>query len=192
MAREAVADAEGLRKILESIPEFVIVVDRDGLIRYTNRLEPGFSRDEVIGMQAESVLLPGSKRAFREASLSVLSGGENAEYEAEVTLPDGTVAWYRSQMSPYRDDGEITGVVLVAENITELRLAQESAAALRKLLPICAWCDRIRDDAGTWESLEAYVARKEDAKVSHGLCEDCFKRQMEGLADSGEADERPA
>lgn len=191
MPREAVAEAEGLTKILESIPDFVLMVDRDGLIQYINRLEPGFSRDEVIGMHAESVMFPGSKRAFREAFHSVVSGGENAKYEVEVVLPDGTGAWYRSQMYPHRDGGEIVGVVLVAQNITELRLAQESAAALRKLLPICAWCDRIRDDAGRWESLEAYVARKEDAKVSHGLCADCFQRQTEDLDDSGEADERP-
>jgi hypothetical protein len=36
------------------------------------------------------------------------------------------------------------------------------------------------------------MARKENAKVTHGLCEDCFKHQMEGLADSDEAGERPA
>jgi PAS domain S-box-containing protein len=192
MEQGPVADAEGLRKVLESIPEFVLMVDRDGLIRYINRVEPGYVLEEVIGMRAEEVMLPGSRESFRQAFGSVLSGGQDVEYEGEVSLPDGTGAWYRTQMSPYRDGGEIVGVVLVAENITDLRLAQESAAALRKLLPICSWCDRIRDDAGAWESIEAYVARKEAAKISHGLCEDCFERQMKGLADPGESGERPA
>jgi PAS domain S-box-containing protein len=192
MEQEPVADAEGLRKVLESIPEFVLMVDRDGLIRYINRVEPGYVLEEVIGMRAEEVMLPGSRRSFREAFGSVLSGGQDAEYEAEVSLPDGTSRWYRTRMSPYRDGGETVGVVLVAENITELRLAQESAAALRKLLPICSWCDRIRDDAGTWESVESYVARKEGARVSHGLCEDCHEREMGGLTAADEAGERPA
>jgi PAS domain S-box-containing protein len=192
MERGPIADAEGLRKILESLPDFVLMVDREGRIQYVNRLDLGFSRDGVIGIHVEDTMLPVSRRAFREAFHSVLSGGATAEYEAEVTLPDGTGAWFRSQVSSYRDGGEIVGVVLVAENITELRLAQESAAALRKLLPICSWCDRIRDDAGAWESIEAYVARMEDAKVTHGLCEDCFERQMKGLADPGESDDYSA
>lgn len=185
-------DPEGLNRILESIPEFVLMIDLSGTIRYINRVEPGFDRDKVIGTHAESVLFPGSIRAFREAFDLVLSGAETTEHEAEVTLPDGTGAWYRTQMAAYRSGGVVVGVVLVAANITELRRAQESADALRKLLSICSWCDRIQNEAGNWESIETYLGRKEAAKVSHGMCEECYKRQMQGLGDSDEADERRA
>jgi PAS domain S-box-containing protein len=192
MPNEFVDDAEGLRKVLESVPGFVMMIDRGCVIRYINRLEPGYRHHEVIGMPAEAVLTPGSRRAFLEAFDAVLSREESVEYEGEVVLPDGSEAWYRSHMSPYRDGGETLGVVLVADNITELRRARESAETLRKLLPICSWCDRIRGEEGMWESMEAYVARKESARVSHGLCEDCFQRQVEGLPDWDESDDRRA
>lgn len=192
MSLELGRDAEGLKRILESIPEFVLVVDRDGLIRYINRMEPGFNHDEVIGMEAEAALLPGSREAFRGAFESVLADGETVEFEAELPLPDGTVAWYRSHMSPYQSGEGIRGVVLVAENLTELRRAQESAEMLRKLLPICSWCDRIQSEAGSWESIEEYVGRKEAARVSHGLCEDCHRKQIQGLDDPHEPEARGA
>lgn len=73
-----------------------------------------------------------------------------------MTLPDGTAAWYRSQMSPYHNGEGTSGVILVAENVTELRQAREAA------------------------------------KVSHGLCEDCYRRQMQGLDGSDESGEQPA
>jgi len=65
-----------------------------------------------------------------------------------VTLPDGTAAWYRSQMSPYHNGEGMSGVILVAENVTELRQAREAADMLRKLLPICSWCDRVQSESG--------------------------------------------
>jgi len=55
---------------------------------------------------------------------------------------------------------------LVHHRTAELR-------ALRGLLPICAWCKRIRDDDGNWADLATYVAKKSEAKITHGICPDC-------------------
>jgi len=51
-------------------------------------------------------------------------------------------------------------------------------AELRGLLRICAYCGRIHDEARGWERLDAYVARNSSAEFSHGMCEDCFRREM--------------
>jgi len=51
-------------------------------------------------------------------------------------------------------------------------------AELRGLLRICAYCGRIHDEARGWERLDAYVARNSQAEFSHGMCEDCFHREM--------------
>lgn len=45
---------------------------------------------------------------------------------------------------------------------------------LRGLLPICAWCRRVRDDAGYWTQMETYVREHSQAEFSHGLCPDCL------------------
>jgi PAS domain S-box-containing protein len=185
-------DASALLKLLERVPQFVLMVDLDQRVRYINRVEPGYVRSEVIGLEVRSVLVPGSEDAFSAAMASVLADGQPVEYEVEVAHPDRRFAWYRSTMTPFRQGDETTGVILVAEDITELRLAREESETLRRLLPICSWCDRIQAENGGWERIEAYVSRKEEAKVSHGLCEDCFERQMADLDGPGTGDERPA
>jgi hypothetical protein len=38
------------------------------------------------------------------------------------------------------------------------------------LIPICAWCKKIRDDTGYWQQLEAYLRDHSDAELSHGIC----------------------
>jgi GAF domain-containing protein len=55
----------------------------------------------------------------------------------------------------------------------ELRAALEDVKTLSGMLPICAWCRRVRDDHGYWAELEAYVAQRSDAHFSHGICPDC-------------------
>lgn len=44
------------------------------------------------------------------------------------------------------------------------------------LLPVCALCKKIRDDKGYWHQVEASVQTLPDAKLSHGLCPECFKK----------------
>jgi len=60
--------------------------------------------------------------------------------------------------------------------------AMASVKTLRGLLPVCAWCRRVRSDSGYWEQLEAYVTAHTDAEITHGLCQDCEQQHFGGVA----------
>ena len=59
------------------------------------------------------------------------------------------------------------------------RLAEalEKVRTLHGLLPICAWCKRIRDDQGYWSQVEAYIHAQTGADFTHGICPDCLEKQ---------------
>jgi len=55
---------------------------------------------------------------------------------------------------------------------------QALAEALERLLsrglcPVCARCERVRDDDAYWHQVEIYINGKTEADFSHGLCPDC-------------------
>jgi GAF domain-containing protein len=52
----------------------------------------------------------------------------------------------------------------------------EHVKTLHGLLPICAWCKRIRNDHGYWSQLEAYIRDHTEADFTHGICPDCFEK----------------
>ena len=56
--------------------------------------------------------------------------------------------------------------------------ALQKVKTLHGLLPICAWCKRIRTDEGYWSQLEAYIREHTDADFTHGICPDCFQKNM--------------
>jgi len=49
---------------------------------------------------------------------------------------------------------------------------------LSGMLPICAWCKKIRDDQGYWSKLEAYLSAHTDAQFTHGICPDCTTKML--------------
>ena len=50
---------------------------------------------------------------------------------------------------------------------------RQEIQVLQGLLPICAFCKRIRDESGGWFQLEGYIAERSEAKFSHTFCPDC-------------------
>ena len=52
---------------------------------------------------------------------------------------------------------------------------------LRGLMPICAWCKKIRDDENYWHAVEDYVSKRTDAQFSHGICPDCSQRFSDNI-----------
>jgi len=56
---------------------------------------------------------------------------------------------------------------------TKLKETLEEVTALRGILPICANCKKVRDDAGYWHQVEVYIRDHSDADFSHTVCPDC-------------------
>lgn len=47
---------------------------------------------------------------------------------------------------------------------------------LKEILPICAFCKKIRDDDGYWEQLETYISEHAGTDFSHGICPECVAK----------------
>jgi uncharacterized PurR-regulated membrane protein YhhQ (DUF165 family) len=57
--------------------------------------------------------------------------------------------------------------------IGQLQIALTEVKTLRGILPTCAHCKKIRDDAGEWSQLEEYIQSHSEAKFTHGICPEC-------------------
>lgn len=57
----------------------------------------------------------------------------------------------------------------------KLREALETIKTLQGIIPICAHCKQIRDDAGAWNQMEEYISQHSEAQFSHSICPKCVK-----------------
>ena len=72
-------------------------------------------------------------------------------------------------------------IVKLHDTIAELQNALADVNQLSGLLPICAYCKKIRDDQGYWNQIEAYLQKHTEAEFSHGICPDCEKKYYSEL-----------
>jgi len=71
----------------------------------------------------------------------------------------------------------------LADRVAQLEEALSKVKQLQGLLPICAYCKKIRDDQNYWDQVETYISRHADVRFSHGICPTCFAEHV------GELDE---
>jgi DNA-binding response OmpR family regulator len=64
----------------------------------------------------------------------------------------------------------------LSERVRELEEALGQVKQLRGLLPICAWCHKIRDDQNYWQTVESYFSAHSQARFTHGICPECFEK----------------
>jgi sigma-B regulation protein RsbU (phosphoserine phosphatase) len=65
----------------------------------------------------------------------------------------------------------------LAARVRELEETLAHVQRLRGLIPICAWCKKVRTDRDYWQQVEEYIIEHSEARFSHGICPDCLEQQ---------------
>lgn len=73
------------------------------------------------------------------------------------------------------DLDEMAARIRVANRIIGL---QTEIHQLQGLLPVCAYCRRIRDEQSEWSTLEEYVAERTAVTLSHSICPACYHSKI--------------
>lgn len=72
----------------------------------------------------------------------------------------------------------------------ELQNALANIKTLKGLIPICAWCKKIRDDKGYWQKVETYIEEHSDASFTAGICPKCLHKEDPGTYEEVFGDEK--
>ena len=69
----------------------------------------------------------------------------------------------------------------LTKRLRELDQALRNIRDLQRLLPICSYCKKIRDDKDYWHELDSYMQEYTDFSFSHSICPDCYKAEVEKM-----------
>lgn len=161
----------------------------------------GLDRRSLRGRSHFDVFLDGGggwRGVFEQALRGTVQRGE----EAPFLRRDGRTFWVSWEVRPwYRNDGEVGGLILFAEDKTDTRVVQEALQASRELLAsimassldgIMAF-DAVRDDTGRIVDFEWVLAnprsrqltgRPAEALIGKRLLEEMPGNRAEGLFDA--------
>ena len=126
--------------VCQTSTDFIAIVDSDGKIRFINRVDDGFTMDQVIGRHIDAFTTPESAPLVREAVADVFSTGATRSLETTVRRLNGGVNYFLLTLSPIRESGAIVAMMAVCRSILPLkeseRTLQRERTVLRRLLEI--------------------------------------------------------
>lgn len=198
-------DPRWFQDFCEHAFDLIQCVAPDGRLLYTNRAWRtvlGYSAQEFPGLRIWDVISPECRAHCMTAFQQVMAGtpldhvevvfrnksGQDIDLEGCATLcaepgfPVHTRGIFRDITA--RKQAERARERLIAE----LQQALQEVRTLRGLVPICAWCKKVRDDQDFWHSVEDYISARTEARFSHGMCPQCFANAKSQL-EEGESQE---
>ena len=125
-----------LEAVLEYAPGFIMAVDEHGKLQFINRVLPQHNKKDVLGTDWWQYLPPDEHDTLRTWFQAVLETGASKTYETNVAGPKGERVWLTTHMGPMRRGDRIVGVVIVAQEITELRRTQLEFTAAQRMAAV--------------------------------------------------------
>jgi PAS domain-containing protein len=192
------------KRVLDAIPSLVFIMDRAARIVGANRAaEQGLGATSPIILRKlcgdtlhclrarEAAGGCGTSEScpdcvVRKAVGTSVGGGIVYREIARMVLDDQGEIRERCFLvtaSPFQHEGE-TLSLLIFEDMTELE-------ELRRVVPVCAGCRKIRDDENFWQHVDAYLSKHTAAQVTHGLCPDCLRAHYPEIAEKILKDMKP-
>jgi len=183
-------------RILNAIDNPILVIDRAyDIVAANNAAIRTFclSLDEIIGRKCFNVSHKTENPCWsmeRECPVKLAFDTREKTKVIHQHVHAGRTVIEEVTAVPIIDNhGEVDYVVEELNDVTELIHSKEivehlknEIKTLRGIIPICASCKKIRDDAGYWQQIESYLSSRSNAEFSHAICPECFEKLYPEIA----------
>jgi PAS domain-containing protein len=179
--------SEFLQAIVDAFPDLVFIMDENQCVVACNK-----TAYEYINEDSEKVLRKpkgdvlhclnainspdgcGSSALCNDCVINnslteALGGGRVVRARTKIDVVSGSrteEANFLVTASPFAHNGD-NYAMLILEDVNEL-------IQLKKILPICMSCKKIRNDQQYWDNIDSYFEKFLDLSFSHGLCPECM------------------
>jgi len=177
------------RIILDAIPAYVFIVDSDIAVYAHNSMA-----GELTLKPSNELRMERAGNAMRCVNSSLHAQGCGHSEHCQSCLLRSTVAaayangraHCQTRLQLKTGDAQRELYVLITASLLtheQHRLALliiediGNIIELQKLIPICGYCKRVRDDASYWSNVDTYLKNHLDLNFSHGICPSCFEKQ---------------
>jgi PAS domain S-box-containing protein len=125
LAKKKLDESEELwRSLVETAPDIITTVDRDGIIRFINQSMGILSTDQTIGRCFYDFLPTEYQEMAIDSVESVFRTGETDSFEVRAGESNDPV-WHTYRVGPLRIGGRVVAATIIATNTTEFKQAEE-------------------------------------------------------------------
>ena len=114
------------RSLTENSPDYVMLLDCDGAIKFINRTVPDLTVEQVLNTSVFDYLPEESQQAAADCFKEVVGTRQPGMYDTDYHTADGETRHFETRVSPVLDQGEVVALMANARDITDRRRAEEA------------------------------------------------------------------
>ncbi len=176
--------------MFNSIADGVYYVDRKKRISYWNKGAEnltGLTSEDVSGKKCDEVLhyedatglqLP----SYEHPAVLCLQSAAPIVKDLILSGKDNEKKFIEEHCSPVFRDRKVVGAVSLLRDSRRMFPAVETYLKNQRqerLIPICAWCKKIRLNDDSWKQMEKYLTDEGFGVFTHGMCPECAENIFE-------------
>jgi PAS domain S-box-containing protein len=179
-------------RLLQAIRLSVVATDRHGIITFVNEAGAeayAAEADDLLGLDVRSLLSPDAPAIEGGFDFDAVMAGLTWRGDLTVRRPHGGTFVAAVSATPTRDrDGEITGAVVVAEDMTEIRAAEAEAEASQQRLRLAHEAAEL--GSWHWDMTTGVTVWDEQLETIYGMPPGGFDGTFEAWLDTVHPDDR--
>lgn len=149
----------------------------------------GRPAEEQIGRGWSQCVHPADLNRCLQVYETAFNQRQAFEMEYRLRRNDGVYRWILDRGVPFWDEdghfaGFIGGCIDVTERVEAKQALIETQKAeidhLRRLMPICSKCHKVRNEAGIWAPIDLYLRDERHIHITHGICPECVEDLYSG------------
>jgi PAS domain S-box-containing protein len=153
-----------------------------GIVRYASpnsKAILGYPPDYFIGKDLSNFLKivhKDDRKRFEQENRQAVND-DFFTSDIRIIWPSNEVRWvrFRSKPASKSTNGIVTWVGCIVD-ITASKHALAKVKKIEGIIPICSYCNKIRNDQEYWNKLQAYISSYSEAEFSHSLCPECLEQ----------------
>jgi two-component system, cell cycle sensor histidine kinase and response regulator CckA len=126
LAEELQQSMEFRRRVVENLPDFIALMDREYRYVWVNRLAPGLTLEDVIGKKIDAFVPPASLERAHGAIDAAFDSATVGQMEIEGYRDGENMSWYAVRVVPVVSAGTVENVLLITADISERRRAEQA------------------------------------------------------------------
>jgi PAS domain S-box-containing protein len=139
LAKRKLDESEELwRSLVETAPDIITTVDKEGTIRFINQPIGVLSPDKTMGKSFYDFLPAEYHEIAMDSVEGVFQTGETDSFEVR-TGESHNLNWYTYRVGPLRISGKVVAATIIATNTTEFKQAEELMRYKELLDNVAEW-----------------------------------------------------
>ncbi|MCK5512478.1 MAG: GAF domain-containing protein [Thermodesulfovibrionia bacterium] len=179
---------KNFREMLDNMANGLYFVDSEGIIQYWNTTSEaltGYTVQEITGTHFEKTPLRyedkrGNALLLYEHPITLcFQKRQPVSKNLFVRTKDNRTIHIEENATPLFKKSKMIGVVSIFRDVSRcIQIAETELKAEKKerLIPICGWCKKIKNDENYWEQLEVYLTNEGFGVFTHGMCPVCAEK----------------